>query len=123
MGEAAVPAVVESHPAQLPPEARQSLRPEDWRALEPAGLLELDPYELLHGELSRKMSKSRPHSITLLLLIEWLPVVLQSRNGKHFAPSVWRVSREAGSLGREVIPNICPRLVLVKRVRELSRGR
>lgn len=67
-----MPAVVESYPAQLPPGARRHLTRADCSALQAAGLLEWDRYELIDGELIRKVPKSRPHSITLLLLVEWL---------------------------------------------------
>ncbi len=65
-------AVVESHPAQIPSEARWRLTRENCLTLEAAGQLELERYELIDGELIRKMSKSPLHSITLLLLIRWL---------------------------------------------------
>ncbi|MFN0103386.1 MAG: Uma2 family endonuclease [Bryobacteraceae bacterium] len=67
-----MPAVVESHPAQLPSQARRRLTREDCRALEAAGLLEWERYELIDGELIRKMPKSRPHTNALRLLCEWL---------------------------------------------------
>ena len=65
-------AVVERHPAQIPSEARLRLTRENCRTLEAAGQLVLERYELIDGELIRKMSKSPLHSITLLLLTRWL---------------------------------------------------
>ena len=65
-------AVVESHPAQIPVEARRRLTREDCKALEVAGLLEWDRFELIDGGLIPKVPKSHRHSIKLLLLIRWL---------------------------------------------------
>ena len=67
-----MPAAVETHTAQLPAEARRRLTREDCLALEAAGRLEYERYELIDGELIRKMPKSRLHSIALHLLQEWL---------------------------------------------------
>ena len=65
-------AVVESHPAQIPVEARRRLTREDCKALEVAGLLEWDRFELIDGGLIPKVSKSHLHSIAVLLLVRWL---------------------------------------------------
>ena len=73
-------AVVESHPAQIPVDARRRLTREDCRALETAGLLEWDRFELIDGGLIPKMPKSRLHSIALLLLTEWLRKVFGYRH-------------------------------------------
>ena len=67
-----MPAVVESHSAQLPADARRRLTREDCLALEAAGRLEYERYELIDGELIRKMPKSPLHSLALLLLVKWL---------------------------------------------------
>ena len=67
-----MPAVVESHSAQLPPDARTKLTREDCLALEAAGRLEWERYELIDGELIRKMPKSPLHSLALMLLVKWL---------------------------------------------------
>jgi Uma2 family endonuclease len=75
-----MPAVVESHSAQLPPGARRRLTRTDCQALVTAGLLEWGRFELLDGELIPKVPKSRLHSIALLLLVEWLRSVFGSRN-------------------------------------------
>ncbi len=74
-----MPAVVEMHPAQIPSEARRKYTREDCRALEAAGLLELERYELIDGELIRKMGKSALHSLALQLVVEWLRGVFGSR--------------------------------------------
>ena len=73
-------AVVESHPAQIPVEDRRRLTREDCKALEVAGLLEWDRFELIDGGLIPKVSKSHLHSIALLLLIEWLRKVFGYRH-------------------------------------------
>ncbi len=67
-----MPAVVEVHSAQLPPGARRRLTRADCEALEKAGLLEWERFELIDGELIRKMPKSRLHSIVLHILHVWL---------------------------------------------------
>ncbi|MCX6606204.1 MAG: Uma2 family endonuclease [Acidobacteria bacterium] len=76
----AMPAVVESHPAQLPPGVRRRLTRADCAALEAAGLLESERFELIDGELIPKVPKSPLHSFALLLLIEWLREVFGSRH-------------------------------------------
>ncbi|MBI2689106.1 MAG: Uma2 family endonuclease [Acidobacteria bacterium] len=81
-----MPAVVESLPSQLPPEARRRLTRSDCQALEAAGLLERERYELIDGELIRRMGKSRLHSVTLLLLVEWLRGVFGPRNVEQEVP-------------------------------------
>jgi hypothetical protein len=40
--------------------------------LETAGLLEIQQYELIEGELVLKMGKNHPHMRALLLLVSWL---------------------------------------------------
>jgi Uma2 family endonuclease len=75
-----MPAVVESHPAQLPPGIRRRLTRADCTALEAVGLLEWERFELIDGELIPKLPKSRLHSIALLLLVEWLRDVFGSRH-------------------------------------------
>jgi Uma2 family endonuclease len=75
-----MPAVVEVHSAQLPPGARRRLTRADCGALETAGLLEWDRFELIDGELIPKVPKSRLHSIALLMLVEWLRGVFGTRN-------------------------------------------
>jgi len=65
-------AVVETFPLQVPAGARRKLTREDCQALEAAGLLERERFELFDGELIRKMGKSRLHTITLQLLLKWL---------------------------------------------------
>ena len=76
-------AVVESHPAQIPVEARRRLTREDCKALEAAGLLEWDRFELIDGGLIPKMPKSPLHSFALNLLLEWLRGVFGSRHVQH----------------------------------------
>jgi Uma2 family endonuclease len=66
-----MPAVVEVHSAQLPPEARRKLTRVDCQALETAGLLDWERFELIDGELIRKMPKSRLHANVLRLLCAW----------------------------------------------------
>ncbi|MCX6602289.1 MAG: hypothetical protein NTV52_01700, partial [Acidobacteria bacterium] len=58
-----MPAVVAVRPAQLPPGARRRLTRADCEALEKAGLLEWEHFELSDGALIRKLLKSRLHSI------------------------------------------------------------
>lgn len=74
-----MPAVLESRPAQLPADARRKLTRQDCRALAEAGLLDGDRFELIDGELIRKMPKSPLHNLALLLLVEWLRGVFGAR--------------------------------------------
>ncbi len=67
-----MPAVVEMHPAQLPLGTRRKYTREDCLVLEAAGRLDLERYELIDGELIRKVPKSRLHSIVLKMLLRWL---------------------------------------------------
>lgn len=67
-----MPAVVEVHSAQLPPETRRKLTRVDCQALETAGLLDWERFELIDGQLILKMSKSRLHTIVLHILHVWL---------------------------------------------------
>jgi Uma2 family endonuclease len=67
-----MPAVVEVHSAQLPPDARRRLTRADCSALEAAGLLDWERFELIDGELIRKMPKSRLHANVLRHLCAWL---------------------------------------------------
>ena len=67
-----MPAVVEAHSAQLPSGVRRKLTREDRDALQAAGRLDSERYELIDGELIRKMPKSRLHTLTLLRLVAWL---------------------------------------------------
>ena len=67
-----MPAVLESRPAQLPADARRKLTRQDCRALAEAGLLDGERFELIDGELIRKMPKSRLHSLVLLRLVACL---------------------------------------------------
>jgi len=71
MVEESMPAVVESHSAQLPPGRRRQLTRADCSALQAAGLLEWERFELIDGELIRKMPKSRLHANVLRLLCAW----------------------------------------------------
>jgi Uma2 family endonuclease len=73
-----MPAALEAHSAQLPSETRRRLTREDCSALEAAGLLEWERYELIDGELIRKIPKSRPHSNALRILCEWMRRVFGS---------------------------------------------
>ena len=70
-----MPAVVESYPAPVPPEYRRKYTREDCRVLAAAGLLDLERYELIDGELVSKIGKSRMHSNVLRLLAKWLVAV------------------------------------------------
>jgi len=79
MGLKIMPAVVEMYPAQIPPEARRKYTRDDCRALEAAGLLEVERFELIDGELIRKMPKSPLHSLALYLVVEWLRGVFGPR--------------------------------------------
>ena len=79
-------AVVESHSAQLPAAARWKLTREDCRALEATGRLEWERYELIDGELIRKLSKSRLHSNALRRLCEWMRRVFGPENVDQEVP-------------------------------------
>lgn len=70
-----MPAVVETYPAHVPPEYRRKYTREDCRVLAAAGLLDLERYELIDGELVSKRGKSRLHSNVLRLLAKWLVAV------------------------------------------------
>jgi Uma2 family endonuclease len=74
-----MPAVVESYPAHVPPEYRRKYTREDCRVLAAAGLLDLERYELIDGELVSKMGKSAYHSMLVALLVEWLRTVFGGR--------------------------------------------
>jgi len=52
---------------------------EDCVALEKAGLVEAERYELIEGELILKLGKKSPHMHAVMLLVEWLRVVYGSR--------------------------------------------
>ena len=67
-----MPAVVESYPAHVPPEYRRKYAREDCQVLAAAGLLDLECYELIDGELVSKIGKSRLQSIVVRLLAKWL---------------------------------------------------
>src|SRR5947209_1103925 len=45
---------------------------EECAALESAGVVDLERYELIAGELIQKVSKTHPHTRSLMLLAEWL---------------------------------------------------
>jgi Uma2 family endonuclease len=75
-----MPAALEVRSAQLPPGARRRLTRVDCLALEAAGLLEWERFELIDGELIRKMPKSRLRSIVLHLLQAWLRRIF----GEHY---------------------------------------
>jgi len=87
-----MPAAVEAHSAQLPPAARRKLTRADCQALETAGLLDGERFELIDGELIRKVPKSPLHSLVLLLLMEWLREVFGARH------VLQEVSLELGAL-------------------------
>ena len=74
-----MPAVLESRSAQLPADARRKLTRQDCGALAKAGLLDWERFELIDGELIRKMPKSPLHNLALLLLVEWLRGVFGAR--------------------------------------------
>ena len=80
-----MPAAVEIHPAQLPSSARRKLTREDCLALQAAGLLDWEHYELIDGELIKKMPKSRLHTLTLLRLVAWLQDVFGRWHVEHEA--------------------------------------
>ncbi len=58
--------------AETPPSRPRPLTRDDCRALEAAGLLDLERHELVDGYLIRKKPKLPLHSVALLLLGEWL---------------------------------------------------
>jgi len=67
-----MPAVVASHSAELPPGLRRGLTREDCRALQEAGLLEWERFELIDGELIPRMGKSPLHAVAIHRLREWM---------------------------------------------------
>lgn len=83
-----MPAVVESYPAHVPPEYRRKYTREDCRVLAAAGLLDLERYELVDGELVCKRGKSRLHSNVVRLLAKWVVAVF----GDDFADQAVSVS-------------------------------
>ena len=54
----------------IPPHKRWTR--EECSVLESSGLLDLERYELIEGELIPKMPKNPPHSRALKLLVQWL---------------------------------------------------
>ena len=66
--------------AEIPSPRRRPLTRADCRALEGAGLVDLERHELVDGYLIPKAPKSHLHSIALLLLIEWLRKVFGYRH-------------------------------------------
>ncbi|MBY0502787.1 MAG: Uma2 family endonuclease [Bryobacteraceae bacterium] len=70
-----MPVAVEFHSAHLPSGARRKLTREDCHALEQAGRLERESFELIDGELVQRMGKSRLHTLALRRLVAWLHVV------------------------------------------------
>jgi len=80
-----MPAAVETHSANLPAGFRRKLTREDCAALQVAGRLEWERYELIDGELIRKMPKSRLHTLTLLGLVAWLQDVFGRWHVEHEA--------------------------------------
>lgn len=64
-----------AHPASpdLPPELpRRQFTRDDCAALEKSGLLDRERFELIAGELVRKMGKGPIHNVVVGLLLEWL---------------------------------------------------
>lgn len=60
-------------PTTAPPKPQhKTWTREECQTLERLGLVELERYELIEGELIRKMSKKMPHIGALALLIGWL---------------------------------------------------
>ncbi len=81
-----MPALLELHPPQLPPGARRKLTRADCLALEGAGLLERERFELIDGELIRRMGKSRSHTIALRRVMAWLRLVFGTGQVDQEAP-------------------------------------
>jgi len=81
-----MPIAVASHPAELPRDAHRKLTRADCEALAEAGLLDWERFELIDGELIPKMPKSPLHTLTLLLLVEWLREVFGARYVRQEAP-------------------------------------
>ena len=73
-----MPAVVDRHSAQLPPGMRRGLTREDCHALQAAGLLELEKFELIDGELIPRTGKSPLHSVVLHHFLQWLRQIFGS---------------------------------------------
>jgi len=67
-----MPAVVASHSAELPPGLRRGLTREDCRALQEAGLLEWERFELVDGYLIPRTRKSPLHAVAIHRLREWM---------------------------------------------------
>ena len=74
-----MPAVVDRHSAQLPPGTRRGLTREDCHALQAAGLLELEKFELIDGELIPRTGKSPLHSVVLHHFLQWLRQIFGSQ--------------------------------------------
>ncbi len=52
-------------------------------------ILDLHEYELINGELIKKMGKNHPHSLALMLLVEWLRTIFPGRTvGQEIAIDV-----------------------------------
>jgi Uma2 family endonuclease len=81
-----MPAVLEMHPAQLPPGARRKLTREACHALEAAGIIEPERYELIDGEVIPKMPKTQLHTVVLQLLVKWLRTVFGDEEVGQEAP-------------------------------------
>lgn len=66
-----MPAVAESVQS-IPPMERKRWTRDECEALLAAGIQDLDRFELIEGELIRKVPKNRMHSLVILLLGDWL---------------------------------------------------
>lgn len=66
---------------QLPPDLpRRTWTRSECQRLEQAGLLDRERYELIAGELVRKMGKGPVHNVVVALFIEWLKSVYPTRS-------------------------------------------
>jgi Uma2 family endonuclease len=66
-----MPVLVEYSDAVIVPPHKLWTR-EECAAMERAGLLDLERYELIRGDLVLKMGKNYPHMLSALLLVTWL---------------------------------------------------
>ena len=80
-----MPVAVTELPPRLDPPRKLWTRSE-CDALSSSGLLENEELELIEGELINKMGKKRPHSISLLLLHEWLLATFGARTVHQETP-------------------------------------
>ncbi|MBY0506599.1 MAG: Uma2 family endonuclease [Bryobacteraceae bacterium] len=81
-----------------------------------SGLFDLHQYELINGELIRKMGKNHPHIRTMVLLLEWLRSVFPTRNVVQEIPiDVWHEDNPSSEPEPDVVVLAQSVLALVPR--------